>query len=539
MTIPGEKNGKFNLILQKLCYKIYLVGLIVIFSLATWIRAALPPIPFLDNDFWGYLQPALSQLSTGSFTFTYRSFLYPTIVWGFLRIWPNFSVIVVAQHGLGLLAGILLIVAWERMRIFLPNTFWIQHAHRLAGWIMLAVYTFSNASISYEHSIRPEALFPLAVILCILIATEFSRRLFFQPSNRLASQILAGLLVILACIPYYLKPAWGIAAFTAMTPLAIAAITSPLRRLLPSIALGFLIVFAAFEIPERRYHQRNSGNDSFLPKILFCSHGEVIYEVLKKDASLPLSDPYKAVSNLLLPHFEQAKQLSSIPFGYSKLNPDDLLYRGAIGALEEVYPRDSRQIATLCYDYYRRAWQYNPLGMFRKIALQFFYFYCPWKSVVYSQATDFQVTRHLQHSLQMVQDRPSSWTPYQEYRNRVLSYLIHPLTVSLPNPLVALSTFLNPLYAPTVLLAAIAACWTLFSKNPLYPNLKISAFWCLYLLSFNFAMTFTIAAVHMMTVDRYHFTQTIFSILSQCFATIFLIYAVQSMLQKYRHHRDA
>ncbi len=514
---------------------IYIFGLIVIFIGAIWIRAALLPIPFFSKDSWEYLEPAMSQLATGTIQPTFRGFFYPAILWCILKLWPNFIAIAVIQHAAGLLAGVLLVITWARMRIFLPTAPWTWYAYYLSGWMMLTVYTFSQASLVYEHSLRPEAIFPLITILCILISTEFSRRVIMQPSYAISftGNILAFLLVVLAFAAYYLKPAWGLAACATMAPLVVAPglTTHWVRRALPVI-LGFSVVFCIFEIPERLMHRTVSGNSLFLAQTIFSANGESIYKVLKKDLSPSPSNSQRSVANLLLPYFDQAIQQHPrpVPFGYSKLNPDDIMYGGATEALSTFYHGNSHRTAAACLEYYWRAWLYDPLGMLRKITTQLFYFYCPWKSVTYAQGIDFQISDRLRISLELLQNHPYSWSPYQEYQNQILAWLVRSPRLSIPEFIVALSTILNPLYMPIVLLAAIGALWVIFSKNPLFLDLRISAFWCLYLLSYNFAMSLTIAVIHMMTVDRYHFSQTIFSVLSQCFSAIFLACLVYRML---------
>ncbi|PWU12025.1 MAG: hypothetical protein C5B47_00010 [Verrucomicrobia bacterium] len=513
---------------------IYVFGLVIIFAGAIWMRVNLPPMPFSDRDTWGYLQPALSQLATGSLDPTHRGFLYPAVLGTILKIWPNFVAISVVQHGAGLIAGVFLVVAWQRMRIFLPLGRVVQPCYFLAGWLMLTVYLFSYASILYEHTIRPEAFFPLITILCILLATEVSRRILIKSSRTISYAILVVLLTVLSFANYYLKPAWGLALLVAMAPIMAIPGQVVTRKLLP-LCVGFLIVLALFIVPERSFHRTVNGNSSFLARTAFCASGEIIYGVLKQDSSLPASDPLQTAAQQLLPYFEAAMQPPhrSLPFGFSRLNPDTLMYGGAMDKLRKMCHENTEELIAACFTYYWRAWFHDPLAMLRKIVLQIVYFYCPWKSVIYAQGQDFHLTARLQESLsnlQMIHNESSySWPPYQKYKQQLQAWVDQMPNRSIPSFIVALSTLLNPLYTPIVLLSAGLALWTLLSKTSRFSGLQPSARWCLYLLSYNFAMTFTIAVVHIVAVDRYHFSQTIFSILSQSFAAIFLICAVSHL----------
>src|SRR5206468_11675958 len=92
------------------------------FGLASWQRFALPPDPIIDPDTWGYLLPALRKLIGVEFGHTSgRNFIYPGFLFLLLRAFGDFRAITVAQHFLGLLAGGILLLTWQRVRVFVAH----------------------------------------------------------------------------------------------------------------------------------------------------------------------------------------------------------------------------------------------------------------------------------------------------------------------------------------------------------------------------------------------------------------------------------
>ena len=96
----------------RLCYWTVVA---MVFALATWLRFRLPLDPIADRDTWTYLSPALRKLIGGAFEhMPYgRNFVYPGFLYLCLRFFGDFRAITVAQHLLGLLAGGVLLLAWQ------------------------------------------------------------------------------------------------------------------------------------------------------------------------------------------------------------------------------------------------------------------------------------------------------------------------------------------------------------------------------------------------------------------------------------------
>jgi hypothetical protein len=86
---------------------------------AAWQRFALPLDPIADPDTWGYLAPALRKLVGRRVGHTDgRNFVYPAFIFSILRLFGDFRAIVIVQHLLGLVAGVLFLITWRRAWIF-------------------------------------------------------------------------------------------------------------------------------------------------------------------------------------------------------------------------------------------------------------------------------------------------------------------------------------------------------------------------------------------------------------------------------------
>lgn len=99
---------------QQVLLAIYLALVVVVFVWAVTVRSRLPLQPFIDEDFWGYLNPALSKLTGGPFQHSQgRDFLYPGFVYLLLCVFGDLRAIPIAQHALGVLTGGLLLLVWH------------------------------------------------------------------------------------------------------------------------------------------------------------------------------------------------------------------------------------------------------------------------------------------------------------------------------------------------------------------------------------------------------------------------------------------
>lgn len=506
----------------------YFILLAILFTVGVSMRIGLPSIPFLDNDSWEYLKPALTQLFSGISRPTFRGFLYPFLVWITLSLHPTFTTLVFMQHGAGILAGVILLVAWHRMRIFLPGGVAVEVLHKVGGLVMTAMYLFSYISILMEHTIRPEAVFPLSIAICLWIATEFSRRVWLERRFHLQEVGLGIALIFFSFVGYYLKPAWGAGVLCAIVPLLIAAfgVRSHWGLKLMLFGVGSMLVYGLLAVPEERIHRAIGGNNGLRARILFSACGEIIYDCLREDAR---TLPPDAIQHKMLQSLDWASALRTrLFYGYTHLHPDDIFYRGPLNELAAHFGgSDDRvkadKVRSFCYEYYFRAWKRYPLRMLKKIWVQLWYFYSPKRSSVFDRRSRLNVQPRMQRSRQVLLDRPSyPWLPFQDYTNKVFALQETKQVLKIPRGVLFLGSILNAIYFPTLLLT-IGALVALYFGWLGELEFKRGSLWALYLFSYNFGNSFTVAFVHVMGVTRYHFGQTLYSAISECFGCVLLL----------------
>src|SRR5438270_6595016 len=94
----------------------YGTAVVALFALTAWLRMRALLEPIADPDVWGYLSPAISKLIGEGFIHSGRNFVYPGFLYVLLRVAGDFRVIAIVQHLLGLLAGVFLLLRWQRVR---------------------------------------------------------------------------------------------------------------------------------------------------------------------------------------------------------------------------------------------------------------------------------------------------------------------------------------------------------------------------------------------------------------------------------------
>src|ERR1700747_759152 len=206
--------------------------LLVVLIWAARLRFSLPLTPFADADFYGYLNPAISALTGGRFKHLIsREFLYPLFVFLNLRLCGDFRWISIAQHALGLTAGVLLVVAWEELIRLNPLRTLGQKSPmsrlttclvvRLPGLCMAAVYLRWSKTILVEHTIRPEAVFPFFATSSLCLNLHFIRLCWRQgcPARKWN---VGALHLFLSCGLLMLRPSFGLAVVFINIPLATA-----------------------------------------------------------------------------------------------------------------------------------------------------------------------------------------------------------------------------------------------------------------------------------------------------------------------------
>lgn len=517
----------------------YWAILAIIFAAAIRLRMQLPSIPFLDFDSWDYLQPAIAPLAQGAAAPTYREFLYSWLLEQTLRIWPNFMAITTLQHSMGILSGAFLMLAWHRMRIFLPHGVLVKALHRVGGLLVAALFLFAMIIILDEHKIRPEAFFIFIVTLCLWLATEFSRRVLLRDCYfGFKVGVLAVCLIFLSSAAYFLRPYFGFAILCPILPVLIALILRPGSWVIKSgtVLCGLGLVVCLLIWPDHYVHSVHgpTGNKYFLGESLFCSSAEMVYDLVQKDAQiLPASDPRRPIVENFLRSLNQVINHPSKAYaGFSRLDPDDVRYLGPVGELKKSLNSNEKEIKDCYYSYYFRAWKEFPLRMIRKIAAQLWFFYSPPRYRIYDPEEYIDVSLELERSKQvLLENRSYAWIPFQNYTRNVLSLQGLHQKVHIPSLALLIGRIMNATYSVSLLLTLIAAAALQFGW---LKDEKIASRWALYLFSYNFGMSFTIAFVFVMGQRRYTYGQTPFSALSNCFALVFLLSLIPVLVELFK-----
>ena len=513
---------------------IYYVCLAMLFAEGIWLRVQLPPIPVLDGDSWEYLQPALA----GGWP-TYREFLYPLLLQGILWVHSSFIAITVVQHAAGVLAAMVLLLAWHRMRIFLPADIVVERLHRIGGLVMTIIYLLSGDSVYVEHVVRPEAFFTLTIALCLWVAVEFSRKAFGERRFGMREGGLSILLIVLSSTAYYLRPYWGAGMWCSIIPLLVAAVVVRGNGVVKwgSFACGLILVYILFTVPNQWLHpqEKYTGSGYYLSESLFCSSCEIIHDLLQEDVrTLPSEDPMKPRLERLI--HEANESCATDPhrsYGYTRWEPDEIRYAGPLSTLKQSLNDDEKRVKDFYYSYYFRAWREYPFRMIHKIAIQLWFFYSPMRAAVFSHKDKIEVLPAMLRSQRTVMETPSAaWPTYQDYAHQVFALQSTKQVVRIPPLVVTLGNVMNALYTPSLLFTLLATIALQLGYLRGGDLLKSSSLWALYLFSYNFGMSFTIAFVHLMDRGRYHVGQTLFSILSECFAIVFLISVIRVLLRQ-------
>jgi hypothetical protein len=517
------------------------LGLAFILGNGLRLRLQWPLWPLSDPDTWGYLHPALAELTGHGFRHTYgRNFVYPGWVFLWLRTCGDFRAIGVAQHVLGLATGVMLWRVWQLWRGWFPQP-------RLPGWIatpaglgLVAFYVSSTTVIFLEQRIRPEAVFPFFAILAIYLTLEFLR-VWFRTPNTFAAALLAAAIVFEALLCYQLKPSFGLAVGVALLPLLAAGLqpVQPWRRrlVLPAAAGGALLLAALLLWwPEHELAKTDNISDLFLPETLLTVHANVIRDQMAQDLAQGDPTPYPAgfLADLharLAHELELASVPEQHPYGSLGFNPDYLMYQDSF--CRYLYHNFGTPFTVrLGFYYFARAWWHQPVAMARNMARQLDIFYgqrCPafWlgrgidigrnygKSVAAFEPANYQRTSR-------------RYPPAVAYLSAAQSLAATPAVYRQDRVFTLTNEMAAEVHLP--LLTALAAGLALAMGLPAAAfrrELAPAGALALLFFAYAFGNCLTVAIVHSMDIDRYSSNLLIFAILSEVTA---LVWCVEALL---------
>jgi hypothetical protein len=348
-------------------------------------RFSLPQNPLADTDF-GYLLPALNKLGGGAFEHLHAvNFLYPGFVYIVLRTFGDFRAIAILQHLLGLAAGGLFLVTWNRIASFFPQPCLRPCLHQTMGLGAAAIYLLSNNPVLLETQIRSDAVCMLFEILAFWVTIEFFYHQTITQTPRRA--ILYAFGAVLSCsLLASLKPSFS------LTSLLIAGCVGSLvvarTRLLAGKIMffgssaGVIVVLIAFQ---QFFSRGDDVTKRFLPQTLFAFHAKIIQAQMRADlnkGAVPAESRAWLQSACDDLENEIRRTRALYPNVYRRLGyePDYL-----VSVPDALLARWRRELGDPCYlqflgYWYRHSLVSRPLAFARKVGQQMAVFYsldCP------------------------------------------------------------------------------------------------------------------------------------------------------------------
>ena len=518
----------------------------VIFCYGAAVRLHIPQTPLIDPDSWGYLNPGFSKLTGGTFEHTFgRNFLYPGFVFVMLCGWGDYEALTVAQHCLGLLTGVTLLLAWNVLAGCLSASPRVRTPVRFGGLLLLAIYLFRRAQIILEHTIRPEAVFPFFLGLSILLNFLALRAWLGEEKERghIAAWCLAANLVV-AYIGWSLKPSMGLGAVAANLPLLLWLWRGkePVRRKTVIIGSAVAVVVVGLWWPEKILASHDKFGLIFLPTMLFTIHADMIHEQIVEDLRRGDTAPYPrewlATFNQELESALQEARTTKLG-GWNALgfNADHLIYGHSV--FDPFFGRGHEtDEAAFCMHYYKRTWRHRPGEMLAKVVRQLRLVYCfrwlkfrqrhSWSVDGYTgrvqrpMSYDYRTSQHDAESpaLQprLIQSR------YGAAYIRKLGKLSHTKAVFRQEPWIAVANqLLNVLNLPLLIAGGMSGLFLLWRDRRANAALLACAAFCA---GVNFAMFLTIALAHSLQFERYVENQRLLTVLTEFAAALLVLQCV-------------
>ena len=520
-----SRQARLLTIAGRLLTACYLAAAAALLFWGAWNRFQLPQAPIIDPDIEGYLGPAISALAGKPFLhLTGRSFPYPGFVYLILRIFGDFRAIALVQHLLGLGAGVLVLLSWNAAGALVPSGGIPKPVYRMLGLAPAYIYLGSATAISFEHQIRPEAIFSFLAILNIWISFLFIDRRFLR---RDPSFVWLGAgNVFLACLIYLAKPSFGFAVLFCTLPVWISLLRpgATLRQKTWLAAAAILPALLLLFLPEHILKSRDKWGGLFLPETLICVHASIVAQQMTEDLANNAPLPYpkevvEAASQLLSTELEKASHITS-PKAYPSLgyNPDYLMYDDSFCIrLQQAMHWSNEEMARFCMTYYRRALLGHPGAMAEKTKRQLALFYNP-KNPAYWLGKNLDLSG-LQYArvakiMPLTAQLGPGYQPLDRYVQASNALAGQGVAIPQSRKFADRMRLLSAHYLDLLAAALVSPLLLLFRPLRIHFAGLVAALWLVY--SYNFGNCLTIAVVHSLEVTRYVRIQLIFTVFAQC-----------------------
>jgi hypothetical protein len=523
------------------------IAVVAVFTWAAWLRMRAPLEPIGDSDLWGYLSPAVNKLIGQGFTHSGRNFTYPGFLYLLLRVAGDFRAIAVAQHLLGLLAGVFLLLTWQRVRDLIAGAGLPAAAHRWLGLLPVGLYLFAADPIRFELQIRPEGICGFLGILNVFLVLEFIYWFFVRENKR--RTVLYGLGTILSVLVFgSVRPSFWLAALGSLVPVCFIFFRRGWSREKLMIALGGGACLALLVVPERVLARNDEVDRAFVPTLLFSQHADIIRDQMAKDlvdrAQVPYAREWLERIHSALSR-EIQKSFEANPGHYPSLgfDPEHLMYKDdSIHAeLSREFRDDVGELCRFYRFYYVRTFLKQPGRMLAKIGRQMSLFYgrrCGaynWSRFL-SLRNDYVFSAN-EVSAERFRAVFGAYPPAMDWAKRSKELTTTPLRLEqrsfIKRPLASLAKRYVPCLLAAILLSAmIWAREALRRRWGWLAGLVLFAYW------YSFATCLETAALNSLDVYRYMTIQLIFAILAQ-FLTILLVLEFLGAIIRFRRNVEA
>ena len=197
----------------------YWSAVALIFGWAAWLRFRIPLDPIAVPD---YVLPALRKLIGAEFGHGHlgRTIIYPGFVYLLVRAFGDFRAITVTQHLLGMLAGGVFLLTWQRIRDFNLGARLPHPIYCCLGLLAVAIYLFSREPLCFEMSIRPEGICGFLIAINLYFLIQFTACCFLE-ARRTATVIYGIAVVFSSILLASVKPSFWLTAIVALLPIGI------------------------------------------------------------------------------------------------------------------------------------------------------------------------------------------------------------------------------------------------------------------------------------------------------------------------------
>ena len=501
---------------------------VALFLAGAWMRFSLPQVPLTNKDTGGYIRPALVMLLDGSYAPTHRNFPYAGFVWILLKTTGTFGSVVVVQHILGLAAGLFFLMAWLRMRVFLPRDWRVTALHSVLGVLLVFGLLESKVPIFFEHSMRAEAIYPVLISLHIFGAVRFLECSLVRksvPGAMWWGIFMTGISIGL----YVLKPIWGLAMVSGGIPLLIAfVLTRGKWRAVTLLtgALGAAAGFVLFVLPESILSSTHPQQIELISKQLMSVHADIIERELHRDLAAPGEPPFprEIILSTEKEFHDVLNRKTPRPYRTLGFDPDDFMYGLASDRIEAYFSKQPGMADKFCKHYYAQAWLKQPLQMLWKIIRELGVFYRFDSRLARASGTlDLEENYHNAVEITGEPKYLSRLRDSEIYKTYLaeLRGVRAPAESSHVDLMVVFLTVVSSGYLPV--LALFLGAGFLWGRAGSPASGGVPILWLgIWVFSYNFLITLTVAVAHSMSIQRYTDTQFCLSVFSFCAGLLLL-----------------